>query len=281
MKKNRILFFKLFICALAFAQKPNSDEIIITFGREYREAEVTFKDNVVKKGYLFGFLENSFIEVGNPMSNLMKIEKKLNLLDNHFKFKNSIDDNDHIVLSQDDIKEVKIKEFGKLIKYKLLSLKTVNVKGEIVDLDTKAWLPLYSSDRVNIFAYTILVNKNYFWTPVYLNKEDEDFAISPIDINRINVFNIGKIDDKIIVALKEVFKDCPNYVKIINEDPVKKLTDNFQNSKEQKEIIKKFEQENKELPKKDKKKKLDELKASFLIQPFLNFINEYKSTCPN
>lgn len=272
----------LFFCNLIFAQKPSGGDVLFTFGADYREAEVTFTDGHKEKGLIYGFIENKFIEIGNPMSfGFDTLESRMNLLDNSFDFKINEGDKPR-KLTQNEINDVEIiKRDGKNLHYRLMDLKTVNVKGEIVDLKKRAWLPVYSEDKVNLFAYSVYSEGRYMMTVAYLNHSKDNFAINPIDLNRLNLFNIGKIDDKFINALKEVFKDCPEYVKKLeqnfNEKKMGYSAESYDELKKQLKEVKK----DKNLTKQQKRDLEDELQQKYYLDPYSNLIEEYNETCPN
>jgi hypothetical protein len=281
MKKLIIIF--CITTFSAFAQKPNGNEILFTFGTEYKEAEVTFVDGHKENGFVYGFISNRWIEFGNPLeTGFETLENRLNLMDKSFSFKNT-SDGDSRKLTQNDISEVEIKrKDGKINHYKLMDLKTVNIKGEIIDLKKKAWLPFYKKDVINVFAYDLYSENGYMTTVVYLNNPKDNFAINPIDFNRLNIFNLGKIDDKILFALNEVFKDCPEYAKKLKGNPKEILANYFNNDTAAiRKEVKEFNKKNKDLSKADKKEYEIELYEKFWTDPYLKFINEYHQACSN
>jgi hypothetical protein len=285
MKKYSI--FLLFVFGSIFAQRPHSNEILFTLGTKYEKAEITFLDGHKESGFIYGFISNKWIEFGNPLtSGLETLENKLNLMDNSFTFKNTIEGAPRN-LTQKDFNEIRI--FDDKLQgqdYKLMDLKTVNVKGDIIDLHKKAWLPLYSVDKISIYAYDVMFSDNrgspskYAFTAVYLNNPKDNFAINPIDYNRINLFNFGKIDDKLIFVLKEVFKDCPEFVKKFNGDPKKVLSNYFKDPQQRKIDKKEFKENSKDLSKHEKKELEMKMNEKMWIDPYLKLIEEYNTTCP-
>lgn len=285
--KNYIVLF-LFVFGIAIAQKPKSNEILFTLGTKYENAEVIFVDGHSENGFIYGFISNKWIEFGNPLSlGFETLENRLNLTDNSFSFKNTIDGTSRN-LTQSDINEVTIiDEKSQSEHYKLMNLKTVNVKGEIIDLNKKAWLPLYKVDKINVYAYDVMFSDNrsgpskYAFTVAYLNNPKDNFAINPIDFNRINLFNLGKIDDKMIYVLKEVFKDCPEFIKKLNGNPKTVLSDYFKDPQQRKIDKNELKESSKGLSKQEKKELEIKLNEKMWVDPYLKLIDDYKKACPN
>lgn len=279
MKKLPLFF--LFIFLNVYSQKPQSG-LLLTIGSEYTEAEVTFNDDHVEKGFVYGFIDNRIIEIANPLSpGLETLESSLNFNDKKFKFKSKLEA-EAVILTTDEIRRVKMfRKNGKVEDFWLMDLKTANIKGEIIDLKKKVWLPVYEQGKVNMFAYDLYTEGKYFFTAIYLNNSKDNVAIAPLDINRINFFNMSKIDDKIFSVLNEVFKDCPEYIVRINEDREQTLHEKFKGSKQDKIDRKALKEESKGLSKNEKIHLENNLRREIWMDPYLKFVKEYTATCPN
>jgi hypothetical protein len=277
MKKFLIIYLFLFFYQ-GYSQVYN-------FDAKYRQAEITFIDKHIENGFIYGFIERKFIEFtpSNGFS-LSNIEERLNLNDNTMSFKTTIDGSKK-ELSQNDLISVKVlNDEGEYINWKLMELKTVNVDGKIINLNRKAWLPIYKEDKINIFSKSVYSQQGqskpkYGFTMIYLNNPKDNFAINPIDYNRINIFNIGKINDKLIFALKEVFKDCPEFLKKIEGDPDEVIDRYFKNRIQRKKDREVFRENSKDLSRKDRNFLEIELKENTAVEPYLKLIDEYKVTC--
>ncbi|MBC7641770.1 MAG: hypothetical protein H7174_05440 [Flavobacterium sp.] len=284
---------KIFATIILLTTVSINSQIQIKFDAKYREAEVTFADKHTEKGFIYGFIEDKFFALKPSYDlGLQTIESRLNFNDNNFSFKNT-QDGEKRRLSQNDIiaVNVRIDDESNFQEWRLMDLKTVNVKGEIIDLKKKIWLPLYKSDKINVFATSVYSQPEangipfgkpkYGFTMVYLNNSKDNFAINPVDFNRVNIFNMNKIDDKVIFALKEVLKDCPDYVKQLDGDPELVLDRYFSNRDERRKEKEELKNLNKDLKREYRKFFEIERKEKMWINPYLKIIEEYKNTCPN
>ncbi|MBC8643768.1 hypothetical protein H9W95_06220 [Flavobacterium lindanitolerans] len=48
------------------------------------------------------------------------------------------------------------------------------------------------------------------WILAYIKKPNDEFAYIPVDYNRLNLFNLGKIDDKFLKPLRKLVKIARN-----------------------------------------------------------------------
>ncbi len=256
--------------------------VTFTLGTKYREAEITFVDKHIEKGYIYGFIDNRAIEFDlNFLSEFSSIETRLNLTDESFDFKKSLEEKPTKLKSK-DIVEIKLTNYdGKLEYWKLMDLKTVNSKGEIIDLHKKTWLPILKTGKVNLFSINIISRKKYAYTISYLNNSNDNFAINPINFNLLDIFNFNKINEKMIFVLKEVFKDCPEYLKNFDNNPNTFLEKYFKTRQEMKNDEKELKESTENLPKNERKQLEMEMKSKFFTDPYLKLIDEYEKTCPN
>jgi|GEM_PF-3826171 len=279
--KIKILFTLVCLPIIGYAQ-INFNRSLLSHGINFIEARIVFKDGHSENGFIKGFIDQPNITF-NYETGFESLEKQLNLTDNKFEFKNT-EEGISRKLTNEDVNQITIVfDKGKFYTYQLYNMKTANSKGKIVDVNRKIWLPVIKKGKVNILGFNIINSSNgrYGETVVYLNREGEDFVINPFDRNRINFFNLGKIDDKFIATLNEVFKDCPEYLNLINADPksfvemtTKKIKEN------RKEADKKFKDDSKDLNKKDRKNLEIEIYEQFYIAEYIKIIDEYLKFCP-
>ncbi len=287
MKKFFFLFFFL-ITIVSFAQKPGDAMLQLTFGTEYVPAKLTFLDNHVEEGYVYGFIENRFFEVNMGfISGFETIENKTNLDDKVFDFR---------ATSNGEVKKLQSKNLKSIvllgneddvdIQYDYINLKTVNSAGEIVDLNKKIWLPLIKKDNISLYGYSYFLTQpngsgaQYICTPVYLKGANQDFAIPPIDYNRVNLFNLGKIDDKFKIAVKEIFKDCPELIAKMDLEKTFTKEDKRSAVQKYKEEEKEYKAKAKELPRKERKSFRTKFYENKALEPYFIMIDEYNKTCP-
>jgi hypothetical protein len=251
---KKIFFILLLYSINSISQSPL---VTMTLGTKYREAEITFVDEHTEKGYIYGFIDNKAIEFDfNFLSEFSSIETRLNLTDESFDFKKSLEEKP-IKLKSKDIVEIRLTNYdGKLEYWKLMDLKTVNSKGEIIDLHKKAWLPILKMGKVNLFSINIISRNKYAYTISYLNNSNDNFAINPINLSLLDVFSLGKINNKMIFALKDVFKDCPEFLKQLEGDEKTVLERYFKNGKEIKEDKKELKEKSENLSR-DERKQLE------------------------
>lgn len=280
--KMKILITLLFLPIISYAQVASNGSLF-SEGLKFSEARIVFKDGHSENGFIKGFIDKSFTTF-NYQTGFETLEKQLNLTDKSFDFKNT-EEGVSRKLTNDEIDQITIVHSkAKFSTYQLYGMKTANSKGKIVDLNRKIWLPVIKKGKVNILGFNI-VNSNtgrYGETVVYLNRDGEDFAINPIDRNRINLFNLGKIDDKFVATLNEIFKDCPEFLSSINEDPktfTEQITKRIKENR--KEAEKQFKEDSKKLKGNDKKLLEMQIYEQFYISEYVRLIEDYLKFCPN
>src|SRR5690606_20862916 len=119
-----------------------------------------------------------------------------------------------------DAKEVKMVKFldeyeDEIRGLERLVLKAVNVKGEIVDKAYDSWQPLLYDGKIKVYGSTSYNCTNnacsYAHTSIYIRNAKDDFAVMPIDYDRLNLFNMGKIDEKMVEAFRMVGGGCADF----------------------------------------------------------------------
>ena len=270
-----------------FAQKPDDALLQINLGAEYVPAKLVFTDGHTEEGHVYGFIENRFFEVNMGfISGFETIENKVNLDDKVFEFKTSLKGESRKLQSK-DLKSVVLigGEDDIDVQYDYLSIKTINSAGETVDLNKKIWLPLIKNDKVNLYGYSYFLAQpngaglQYICTPVYLKGFNQDYAIPPIDYNRVNLFNLSGIDDKFKASMREIFKDCPALIEKMDLDRTFSKEDKRSAIQKYKEDEKEYKSKAKELPKKERKSFKTKFYENKALEPYFTIIHEYNKTC--
>jgi hypothetical protein len=282
-------FLIFFISICSFAQKPNGGFLQFNFKADYVPAKVRFVDGHTEEGFIYGFIENRKFEINLDLGlGPQSLEKDLNLDDKVFDFKNDINGPKRKLTIKDINEVILVGDGANFTIYRLFNIKRANNKGEIIDANKKIWLPLIKKGVVNIYGYDIYRKASandqgegvYMFTMVYLQKENQDYAMSTIDYDNISIFNMGKVDDKSAAVLKEAFKDCPKFVATIDQKV--KLS-----KEEKKDMRKEYFTDQKELKNLKKGKsqaEYNEIERDYyhkkLVAPFDKLIDEYVATCP-
>lgn len=138
---------------------------------------------------------------------LGNIEKKLRFEIDEFKFKEE-QTSAVQTIGINDIKRIIIldkKDGSEKLVYDKMKLKTINVKGEAIDVKKTVILPLEQEGKANLYGINIVFTQNNRYTNniylPYMKNPDEEYGYIVIDLNRVNFFNLGKIDDKLKKAI--------------------------------------------------------------------------------
>src|SRR5690606_6915687 len=128
-------------------------------------------------------------------------------------------------------------------------------------------------------------SKSMMWTQVYLGKPQDDFVISGIDYNQLNLFNAWSFDEIFEKNQKAIFQDCPLIIEDIEKKSSLKLS-----KKEIKEHRKAIIEERKllidsikKLDKKERKAVEDVLLYEFdsrpFVEPYEKYVKMYNNEC--
>ena len=287
MKQNIIRAFLLGLSIVLPLISISAQEVRKNFTQNLDDVEILYKDGTTERGSIEDLVANW----GQRSGKLWSLEKEMGI---HGKTFVLTDPNgkEKIIIS-DNVKSIYIYEDEGVKEIRRLNLKTVNVKGEIVDLDKNVWLPVkIDGSRVSILSFNRYVSyanpyKNkkkvsidkatYAGTYVYLQRMEEDFAIIPIDLNRINLLNMGSTGDKYKIALKETFRDCDKTVALIDKDWD---VSNKEGLKRYKALKKEANQKIKKLPKKERKYAWDAFYTEYTMRLYLPILEQYNAECP-
>lgn len=258
----------------------------VDFSSKYTKAEVTHLDGTKEVGYIYGFIQNKAVtfNMQNPFSG-GSYEDALNYTDKRFNFKKDLDKKP-VEYTNKDIKEVKILNdsiYG--THYKLMDLYSMDSDGKLKDRRKKVWLPLYKEDVINIFSYDVYeeIEKTGYLekaiTMIYFNDPKNSYAISAPQPDLMDAFSKKKLLTKFTVFLKEIFKDCPEF---INKNLDAKGLWNFESAYFNTEELEKTEKEikkDKRLKAQDRNILLNNLDTEMQLYPYVEMIEAYKSSC--
>lgn len=235
----------------------------------------------IKTGFLQDFHTPRFVET--DMGFLGGIEKKLKFETKEFKFKEEKTSAVQVIKIE-DIKRIVIlnNDGSEKLVYDKMKLKTINSKNEVVDVQKTVVLPLEQEGKVNLYGITVTFFQNNKYVSSlylpYIRKPDDEYGYILIDLNRINLFNLGKIDDKLEKALFEVTKDCHAFSDTLHEriDALGKETkesrgEGIKMKNKAKKEIKNRGEENFALMKID---------HEYAAKPFEILLDEYSAKCP-
>ncbi|CAA7389600.1 hypothetical protein [Chryseobacterium fistulae] len=275
--KKLITLIYILSSTLSFSQLSKKNDLLA--------AEVMMEDGSTKTGFLKDFVQ-PIVSGDGLISGPINIEKKLNLDTKEFKFQKT-KDSDSEILNIDNIKSIIIYEDQENeeenIRYDKAKLKTVNSKYEIIDLNKTVMLPLFKGGKINLYGFFIgntpeHVTSSSLFIP-YLKKNNDEYAYIPLDINRINIFNLGSIKGKYKKAFEEVTKDCPVFQKELEQ-----YINHLNEKKKRKERYTVKEEKRKDALKTIKNKEmleyiLQKIETDFHIAQYTEIIDTYSNTC--
>ncbi|WP_294232208.1 hypothetical protein [uncultured Chryseobacterium sp.] len=285
MKKLSVLFCFIF-SVFAFSQSN------IYFGKKKLvSAEIILENGTAKKGFLQDFQSQRFYN--SDLQSFGGIEKLLKYETKQFKFKEEAGSAVQLI-NIDDVKRIIVlnTDGSERLIYDKMKLRTINSKNEVVDLDKTVILPLEQEGKLNLYGITVAVygNSGMSGSPTkylatlfipYLKSSNSEYAYLPFDINRMNIFNLGKLEAKFKKALEESTKDCPEFQSDINETMKlfeKRLT------KDQKQMYYDKEEKKKQIRKNTKDKAEEDflqmkIDAEYGMEPYLKLVEDYNKKC--
>ncbi|WP_294226813.1 hypothetical protein [uncultured Chryseobacterium sp.] len=285
MKKLSVLFCFIF-SVFAFSQSD------IYFGKKKLvSAEIILENGTAKKGFLQDFQSQRFYN--SDLQSFGGIEKLLKYETKQFKFKEEAGSAVQLI-NIDDVKRIIVlnTDGSERLIYDKMKLRTINSKNEVVDLDKTVILPLEQEGKLNLYGITVAVygNSGMSGSPTkylatlfipYLKSSNSEYAYLPFDINRMNIFNLGKLEAKFKKALEESTKDCPEFQSDINETMKlfeKRLT------KDQKQMYYDKEEKKKQIRKNTKDKAEEDflqmkIDAEYGMEPYLKLVEDYNKKC--
>lgn len=291
-----ISFIALIFSQYIFAQNYYSD---ISEKSKYN-ITVLFKNNEQKQynnirlGKLYTGMKLSFSVLPSlkPL-NINKLKKQKLII--------KLGKKEKIKISNDSINELIIQDAdNKSVTY---TFKNVTIKGfdddlKLVTLAENILVPLRYSDNINIYGYKVITTdvyteqKNGFsnsrvMPPMtagiyyFLNHPNSNVVINPIDFSG-GLFNTKLISDKFVATLKEIGKNCDefvaqyenyNYAKVSKE----KTKEYMKTYRKKAKAIKK---RSKKLPRKERAAFLEkEYERVFMLDNFIKIIDYYNEKC--
>lgn len=281
MKKSTLVIFCL-LSIVIYAQKTSA-----TFGNKTLNAEIILENGETKNGLLKDFQTKKYVEWDGM--NLISIEKALQYETKQFRFIEKSSNKEETV----DISSIKSiiilnNDNSDRIRYDKMKLKTINSNYEVVDLKKTVILPLEQEGKLSLYGITFYSvgngtkHQTTMFIPYLKNKNDE-YAYLPFDINRMNFFNLGKLEGKFKKALQETTKDCPSFQN--NIDVVMKNFDKSNKQDWKKQYYEKEDQK-KQIRKEVKNQNTAEylqikIDADYMRKPYLDLVNAYNQKCNN
>lgn len=278
--KTVLAFTLLFVIAI----QSNSQEIIFDFStKEFVPSEITLTNGSVIHGYIKGFALPKSVEFKGLGSEFNSIESKLYLDRTTFKYRAS-EEAETKMMDLEDITSILLKGED-TIRYEKLKMKTINAKNEVIDLNKVVMMPLLKEGPINLYGIGVSPCREgcgLMFVIAYIKNVNQDYAYIPIDFNRINIFNLGSIDDKFIKSFAEVGSDCPEFLEYLETAKENFANKAFRN--EYKTAYKEFQKEKKEKIKdikgaKNKRKAEDAMDTVYFLKLYTEVIDEYNSYC--
>ena len=246
------------------------------------EAEITYNDGTTAKGLLDGFVVRKAIfgGKGDPFANM---ERRFNLRDKHFTFKDA--SGTVTKLKSEQVKNVKLfKDNGEFLEFGRFTIKHLDKKGILKGSDTELWLPYLIKDRLSILGFSVF-NKTgqYVGTITLFNRKGEDYVIDPYNIKALDIFSMQKMMRKVKAGLMEVFKGCPETVKLVESQFEKAQMDKARNKEFRKKFmkeVKEFEKSIRKLPASEKKDAQADFYGKYTYEGYLEYFEHYEVNCP-
>ena len=287
MKKLTALLFILFSISI-FSQED------IYFGKKKLVgAEIILENGDIKTGFLEDFQSQRFYN--GDVQSFSGIEKKFKFEVKEFKFKEEMGSAVQLINISDVKRIVLLNTDGsERLVYDKMKLKTINSKNEVVDLNKTVILPLEEEGKLSLYGITIVAYgqaspysrgpaTEYLTTLFipYLKNSNSEYAYLPFDINRMNLFNLGKLEDKFKKAVEEATKECPEFQAHIDE--TMRVFESSQ-KKDLKKIFYEKEEKKKQIRKQTKNKQEEnflqmQIDAEYGMKPYLQLVNDYNKKC--
>lgn len=262
----------------------HSQEIIFNlYTKEFIPTEITLTNDSVINGYINDLEVPKSVEFRGLGYDFNSIENKLHLDRKTLNYRAS-EDGETKKMDLKDITSILLKGEDN-IRYQKLKLKTINTKNEVIDLNKEVMMPLLKEGPINLYgivAYTCGSGCQKMFVIAYIKNQHQDFAYIPLDFNRINIYNIGSIDDKFLKSFAEAGSDCPEFLEYL--ETLKESFDNKEFRKETKAAYKEFQKKKKETLKnikgaKKRRKAEDDIDTAYFLKMYTDIIDVYSALC--
>ncbi|MCF1193902.1 hypothetical protein [Mangrovimonas futianensis] len=274
--------FLLQIVFLLFVTSTYSQLVFNFSKKEYIPCEIELSDGNTLRGFVKDFDEPNAVEFSGYQ---FSIESRTNLDRKFYTFVKELKGEKQDIMLE-DIQSILLKDED-TIKYEKIKVKTINSNMEVVDLNREVMIPLLREGDINLYGIKVYncgsgMGCEMAYVLAYIKNENQEHAYIPIDFNRINLFNLGKIGDKFLKSFEMAGSDCPAFLEYLEEQKV--LFDDKSFQKAHKEDYKNFRKEVKQKLKtikggKNKRKEEDKLYAAFFVKMYTDMIDEYSSRC--
>lgn len=279
---NRILLIAGLICAnLMFGQSKKSLE-----KRPFIPVEITKTDGSTENI----LLRDIYFPKAESFMGIVAQNKNKSVFENEQLFEYKTSEASEIKkIGYHDIQKIKVvdKYDDEVIGYEKLSIKKVSKDNDVKDKNYTAILPILYDGKIDIYGYEYTVCGNgmgcmYAGTIMYIKNDKSDFAVMPVDVDEVSLFNLGSLDEKLINAFKYAGGDCPEFVKYLDNLYIKLQDRDFRKKMKQdiKDNYQKAIDESKSLDKKDRFNYVTRKRSEYDIKMFVKIINEYEKNCP-
>ena len=177
-------------------------------------------DHSIMTGYVKEFGIGNRFQVHGAWDDFRSMESQLHMDQKEFEFKKTPESDAQKILI-DDLESITIVNDDQTpFRFDKVKLKTINSDMQIVDLNRKVLIPLSREGKINLYSIQVeICSPNCIPGPViaYIKKPGDEFAYIPIDINRLNIFNIGSLEGKMLESFRQVSKNCPEFLKYLDD----------------------------------------------------------------
>lgn len=199
MRKTLLFAFFILLSAASFAQKQK--EI-------YPKAIMVMNDGSEKNVY--------FVAYNYPIKPALKFFRKTDILNFEVKLSPEAETEK---INSDLVKAVKFVDDydDEILGLEKLKMKTVDSDGKISDKSHVSWQPLLYDGKIKIYgsnSYMCAQDGNqcsYAVSEFFLRNSQDDYAVMPVDYDRLNLLNFWKADERMIESFKLVGKNCANF----------------------------------------------------------------------
>lgn len=193
-------------------------------------------------------------------------------------------------LSAKDVKSLKLFDNDNDVVNAIekLDMKYVDKNGKVEDKRKKSFQPLLYDGKIQIFGSNIDVCTNsicnYAYSEFYIRNAKDNFAVMPVDYDKMGLFSGGSLYDKMVQAFRYTGRNCPDFQKYMDVFESKLEDKSFK-----KEINEKFKQVRKQAYEDAKKagykhNKTQEVIGDYMLRAYLEFyggiVKEYEKNCP-
>ncbi|WP_294241460.1 hypothetical protein [uncultured Chryseobacterium sp.] len=188
----------------------------------------------------------------------------------------------------DEVKTVKIYDEQDDVQSLIerLDMKYIDKNGQINDKRKRSFEPLLYDGKIRIYGSNLKICSgavcNYVYSKLYIQNAKDDFAVMPVDFDKLGVF-AGSLYDKMAEAFKYAGRDCPEFQKYMKSLEVK-----FEDKAFKKEMNAKFKDIRKKAYDEGKKQNLghnggQDLLGDYMLEAYVEFyggiIREYEKNC--